>query len=217
MEIALGGLGLLVLGGAIWSQSSATDPTSVSLQGGTQSGKVAYSSNATLPRSNNQAEGATFSFDGWFEVNDFTYGNGTKRVIFNRADCPGLYLASQSGSILVNIATYGATESILIDNIPAQKWIHIAIVITQYTADVYINGLLRRHHTLTQLPKQEDAATHIGDATHGFDGQVGGLRYYSRSLSAAEVASHAAMSPPPSLVKAPEAGRYLDVTWYTGR
>lgn len=216
MEIALGGLGLLVLGGVIWRSTTSTDPTSVPLQGGTQSGHSVYTSKATLPRSNNQPEGATFSFEGWFEVNDFTYGNGTRRTVFNRADCPGVYLASQSGSILVTVATYGATESVLIDNVPAQKWIHIAIVITQYTVDIYINGLLRRHHTLTQLPKQEDAPTTIGDA-NGFDGQVGGLTYYARALSAAEIMSHAAASPPASLVRGPESGQYFDVTWYTGR
>lgn len=217
MEVALGGLGLLILGGVIWRASSTTDPTVVHLQNGTQSGKVPYTSSVTLPRSNNQAEGATFSFDGWFEVSDFTYGNGTQRVVFSHNDCPGLYLASQGGSILVTLTTYGAMESILIDNIPAQKWIHIAIVITQYTADVYINGILRRHHTLTQLPKQEDAPTQIGSSSNGFDGQVGGLTYYARALTATEVSMHAAAAPPASLVHAPEAGSYLDMTWYTGR
>lgn len=216
MEVALGGLGLLVLGAVAWRSTTVTDPTAVPLQGGTQTGKVPYTSNATLPRSTNQPEGATFSFEGWFEVHDFTYGNGTKRTVFNHADSPGVYLASQSGSILVTVATYGAMESVLIDNIPAQKWIHIAVVITQYTVDVYINGLLRRHHTLTQLPKQEDAPTVIGEP-NGFDGQVGGLTYYSRALSAAEIMSHAAGSPPTSLTKAPDSGQYFDVTWYTGR
>ena len=215
MEIALGGLGLLILGGVVASRASVTDPTTVAIQGGTQSGKATYTSTSTLPRSENQAEGATFSFDGWFEVNDFTYGTGTQRTIFKRGDCPGLYLASQSGSILVVVNTYGATESILIDNIPAQKWIHIAIVVTQYTVDVYINGLLRRHHTLTQLPKQVDAHTQIGDSTHGFDGQVGGLTYYARALSASEVSTHAARSAPASLKQAPPSGQYLALDWYT--
>jgi hypothetical protein len=215
MEVAIG-LGLAILGVAAWNASTSTDPTSVALQGGTQTGKVVYTSNATLPRSNNQPEGATFSFEGWFEVNDFTYKNGTERTVFNRANCPGLYLASQSGSILVKVATYGAIETVLIDNIPAQKWIHIAIVVTQYTVDVYINGLLRRHHTLTQLPKQEDAPVTIG-GSNGFDGQVGGLTYYSRALSASEVMTHARASPPASLVRSPDSGQYFDVTWYTGR
>ena len=216
MEVALGGLGLLVLGAVVWRSSTSTDPSAVQLQGGTQSGRTPYTSNAELPRSNNQPEGATFSFEGWFSVNDFTHGNGTQRAIFNRGDCPGLYLARQAGSILVTVATYGAMESVLIDNIPAQKWIHIAIVITQYTVDVYINGLLRRHHTLTQLPKQEDAPTTIGDS-NGFDGQVGGLTYYSRALSSGEIMAHAAGSPPASLVRGPDSGQYFDVTWYTGR
>jgi hypothetical protein len=213
--LAIGAAGLLILGG-VWYSSSSTDPTAVQIQTATQSGKISSSSSAALPRSFNQAEGATFTFEGWFDVNDFTYGFGKRRTIFNHGDCPGMYLDTTSNAVLVEIATYGATESILISNIPAQKWVHFAIVVTQYTVDIYINGTLRQHHTLTQLPKQSDVATTIG-SSGGFDGQIGGLTYYSRALSAIEVSAHAMASPPPSLVTAPVSGQYLDSTWYTGR
>jgi hypothetical protein len=215
--VALGGAGLLLLGGIAWYFSKSTDPTAVVILTSTQSGKIPFNSSASLPRSFNQAEGATFSYEGWFDVNDFTYGFGTKRVIFNHGDCPGMYLDTTSNSVLVTIATYGATESVLIENIPAQKWIHFAIVVTQYTVDIYINGILRQHHTLTQLPKQTDIATVVGSSTNGFDGEVGGLTYYSRSLSQLEVSAHAMASPPPSLVREPASGQYFDTTWYTGR
>ena len=216
MDPITAGLGVLVLGGtAAWVFATSTDPTSVKIQTATQSGSVPMTSNASLPRSTNQAEGAVFSFEGWFDINDFTSGGyGQKRLIFSRADCPGLYIDSTSNSILVTVATYGATESVLIENIPAQKWVHFAIVVTQYTVDVYINGMLSRHHTLTQLPKQEDAPIQSAGKC---DGQVGGLTYYARALSAGEIASHAMMSPPTSLVTAPPSGRYLDITWFTGR
>jgi hypothetical protein len=212
--IAIGGIGLLILGAAAWSFSTTTDPTAVVLQTSTQSGKNAYTSKAVLPRSFNQAEGATFSFVGWFDINDFTYGFGKQRVIFNHEDCPGMYIDTTSNSILVTVATYGATESILIPNIPAQKWVHFAIVVTQYTVDIYINGTLRQHHTLTQLPKQTDAPTVIGSAD-GFDGQVGGLTYYSRALSMIEISSLAMSLPPPSLVTSPAYGQYLATSWFT--
>lgn len=216
-SVVLGGLGVAVLGGAaLWLFSKSVDPTAVELQKGTQSGTVPFSSNVVLPRSFNEAEGATFSFEGWFEIHDYTtIGYGKRRMIFSRGDCPGLYIDSTSNSIIVAVATYGADESILIENIPAQKWIHFAIVVTQYTVDVYINGILRQHHTLTQLPKQELAPVKIAETS--FDGQVGGLTYYPRSLSAAEIAMDAAGSPPPSIKKEPASGRYLDLTWYTGR
>ena len=151
-SIVLGGLGVLAVGAAAsWAISGSTDPSAVKIQTATQRGNVPFSSSATLPKSFNEAEGATFSFEGWFEINDYTtIGYGSKRLIFSRGDCPSLYIDSTSNSIIVNVATYGAMESILIGNIPAQKWIHFAIVITQYTVDLYINGILRQHHTLTQ-------------------------------------------------------------------
>lgn len=213
-SIVLGGLGVLAVGAAAsWAISGSTDPSAVKIQTATQRGNVPFSSTVTLPKSFNETEGATFSFEGWFEITDYTtIGYGEKRMIFSRKDCPSLYIDSTSNSIIVNVATYGATESILIGNIPAQKWIHFAIVITQYTIDLYINGILRQHHTLTQLPKQEDAPVQVAGS---FDGQVGGLTYYSRALSALEVAGHAALPPPTSVVVAPASGRYLDISWYT--
>ena len=211
---AIGGL-VLVLGYS-WITTQANDPNTVAVQRASVTGKVGTSSGVTLPRSVNQAEGATFSFDGWFEINDFEYGYGKKRLIFTRADCPGVYLDSTSNSILVLINTFGYVESVMVSNIPAQKWIHIAVVVTQYTVDIYINGMIRQHHTLTQLPKQEDAATQIGSNTAGFDGQVGGLTYYARALSPSEIGRHAALGPPASLVQAPASGQYFDIRWYTG-
>ena len=214
--VTLGAAGLVVLAGAAWFYSSSTDPTSVKIQTGTQSGSVPFTSNASLPKSFNQAEGATFSFDGWFVVQDFTtIGYGQKRMIFSRADCPGLYIDSTSNSLIVTVDTFGATETVMIGSIPTQKWLHFAIVVTQYSVDVYIAGILRQHHTLTQLPKQTDAPIQI--ASTGFDGQVGGLTYYSRALSAEEVASNASESPPQSLVTEPASGWRPDITWYTGR
>lgn len=215
-SFALAGAGLFILGVAAWYSSTSVDPTAVMIQKATQSGKVSSTSTVALPRSFNQAEGATFTFEGWFDVTDFTYGFGKQRPIFTRSDCPGLYLDTTSNSILVVVATYGATESILISNIPAQKWVHFAIVVTQYTVDVYINGTLRQHHTLTQLPKQVDGPTVIG-SSNGFDGQIGGLTYYARALSPIEVSTHAMVAPPPSLVNAPAAGQYFSSSWYTGR
>ena len=136
-------------------------------------------------------------------------------MVFSRDDCPGLYIDSTSNALIVKVGTYGATETVLISNIPAKKWIHFAIVISQYAVDIYINGILRQHHTLNQLPKQTDAPVQI--AGSAFDGQIGGLTYYPRILTATEIGLHAAAAPPVSLITAPPSGAYLDITWFTGR
>jgi hypothetical protein len=178
------------------------------------SGKDETINRSTIPRSENQPEGIVFTYTGWLLMNDFTVGYGNRRRIFSKADCPGLYLDSTSNSLIVAVDTYGNTETILIPNIPAKKWIHFAISVNQYSVDVYINGTLRTHHTLSQLPQQNEEPVKLGG---GYDGVLGRLHYYPRSLTMGEVDSLSREAPPDDLYKTPEAPQYLDMTWYIGR
>lgn len=178
------------------------------------SGKDEKTNTSTIPRSNNQPEGITFTYTGWLLVNDFTLGYGNRRRIFSKADCPGLYIDSTSNSLIVALDTYGNTETVLIPNIPAKKWIHFAIVVNQYSIDIYINGTLRTHHTLSQLPQQNDEPVKMGG---GYDGVLGRLHYYPRSLTMGEIDSLSREAPPSDLYKSPEAPQYFDMTWYIGR
>jgi hypothetical protein len=189
----------------------------VIVQPGPTTGKVEKNSALVLPRSFNQPEGIVFSFTGWILVRDFTTNYGKKRLIFGKGDCPGVYLDTTSNSLLIVVNTYGSTESILISNIPAQKWIHLAIVVNQYSVDVYVNGILRQHHTLGQLPKQNESTVSMGSSTEGWDGVLSDLTYYQRSLSPAEVESMAANVPKDDMYRAPAGPQYFDMSWYTGR
>lgn len=172
-----------------------------------------------LSRSFNQKEGATFTYSGWILVKDFTYNYGRQRVIFTKDDCPGLYLDTTSNSLLVVIKTYSDTpESILISNITANKWIHFAIVVDQDSVDIYINGVVRQHHTLLQLPKQNDSPVTIGSMSQaGWDGVLSNLQYTPRSLSAGEVAALTANVPKDDLTVPPSGPQYYDLSWYIGR
>jgi hypothetical protein len=172
-----------------------------------------------LSRSFNQKEGATFTYTGWILVKDFTYNYGQKRVIFTKDDCPGLYLDTTSNSILVVIKTFADTpETILISNITANKWMHFAIVVDQDSVDIYINGVVRQHHTLNQLPKQNESAITMGsNAAAGWDGVLSNLQYTPRSLSAGEVAALTADVPKDDLSVPPAGPQYYDLSWYIGR
>ena len=172
-----------------------------------------------LSRSFNQKEGATFTYSGWILVKDFTYNYGRKRVIFTKDDCPGLYLDTTSNSLLVVIKTYSETpESILISNITANKWMHFAIVVDQDSVDIYINGVVRQHHTLLQLPKQNDSPVTMGSMSEGgWDGVLAELQYTPRSLSAGEVAALTANVPKNDLSIPPSGPQYYDLSWYIGR
>ena len=210
---------IVVVGLITWRVVSLPKKTSdaVDIYSGSVSGKEQKTYATALPRSFNQSQGATFTYTGWILVNDFTVNYGRKRMIFSKGDCPGLYLDTTSNSLLVVIKTYGADETILISNIPAKKWMHFAIVVDQDAVDIYINGILRQHHSLSQLPKQNDAQIMIGDGAAGWEGVLSNLQYTPRSLSAGEVSALTGNVPTDDLHTPPADPGYFDMSWYIGR
>jgi hypothetical protein len=206
-------LGIVGLGIYLWvSRPVQTDARSLVIT--PQSGMVKTSVNYNLPLSFNEPEGLTYSYSMWILVRDFTTGYGTRRTILSKGDSPGIYLDSTSNSLVVAVKTYGTTETVLIPNIPAMKWIHLAVVVNQYAVDVYINGTLRQHHTLTQLPDQTNDPVVIGP---GWNGLIGRAVYYPRSLSYSEIHEMSVQEPPPYNETVIGKNNYFDITWYTGR
>lgn len=167
-----------------------------------------------LPRSFNQAEGLTYSYTTWILIKDFTTGYGQRRRIFSKNDSPGVYLDSTSNSLVVAIDTYGTTETILIPNLSAMKWIHLAVVVDQHSVDIYINGILRKHHTLSQLPQLNDAAVAIGG---GWNGVIARLTYFARSLNYVEIKEMVKEPVPDDLERKAAGPNYFDISWYIGR
>jgi hypothetical protein len=221
IEIVGGIVVLVVIGIVLWRVISSQKPKTdtVDIIPGSLSGKQPQTASITLDRSFNQPQGATFSYTGWILVNDFTYNYGKRRTIFTRGDCPGLYLDTTSNSLLIAVETYADTaETILIDNIPADKWVHFAIIVDQDSMDVYINGIIRQHHSFTQLPKQNDSPVSAGgEAGSGWDGVLANLQYTPRSLTASEVGAMTANVPKNDLRNTPAGPQYFDLSWYTGR
>lgn len=180
---------------------------------GVQKGDADATVSPDIPLSFNQREGIVFSYAGWILIKDFTVGYGERRRILSKGDSPGLYIDSTSNSLVVALKTYGTTETILIPDIPARKWIHFAIVVDQDSADIYINGMIRQHHTLTNLPDQQ--TTEPIRMGPGWDGVLAHTTYFPRALSETEVRilsqdipKEESGTPGPS---------YFDITWYTGR
>ena len=212
---------VILIGWILWrvfAYKKTTD--AIDLLTGSISGKESKTVQGNkISRSFNQKEGATFTYTGWILVKDFTYNYGQKRLIFTKNDCPGLYLDTTSNSILVVIRTYSETpETILISNITANKWMHFAIVVDQDSVDIYINGVVRQHHTLNQLPKQNDSAITMGsNAAAGWDGVLANLQYTPRSLSAGEISALTVNVPKDDLSVPPSGPQYYDLSWYIGR
>lgn len=198
----------------VYGNPTSVPGSEISILKGSVRGDVERTEGILLPTSYNEPQGLTYSYACWVLVKDFTTGYGKRRRIFSKDESPGLFLDSTSNGLLVSINTFGAKETILIQNIPAQKWIHVALVVDQHAVDVYINGMLREHKTLNQLPKQNDAPIKIGG---GWNGVLARLSYWARSLSAEEVKKLAHAPLPDDLDRKPAGPQYFDITWYIGR
>ena len=211
-------IGILVVGALvvymIWFAPQSVRADKVVLFDNSIPGDVKQTFPTQLPRSYNEAEGMTYSYTAWILVKDFTKGYGERRRIFSKEDSPGLYIDSTSNSLLIAVDTYGTTETILIPNIPAMKWIHFAMVVDQHSVDIYINGILRKHHTLGQLPQLNNTALSIGST---WDGVLARLTYYARSLNHVEIKKMVQEPMPNDLDRRPAAPNYFDISWYIGR
>ena len=186
-------------------------------------GKSTFDSNVSLPVSLNQDQGITFSYSCWLRIDNFAYRPGVQKVIFTKgptdlsSSCPSLLIDGNTNTLLVKLDTYGATEIVPISNIPAKKWIHMAIVVEQKSVDVYINGILHTHHSIVQLPRQNSGTVHTG-VNGGFEGKLSNLIYYNYFLNPSDIPA-LMKNPPqsdPSDSTAPMPP-YFDISWWIGR
>jgi hypothetical protein len=181
-----------------------------------QSGKTEMYPSSKIFRSFNQPDGAVFSYAFWLTVNDFTFNYGRQRVIFNKNNAPGVYLDSTPNAMLIKMNTYGGNqETVLIPNIPAQKWIHVVVEVNQYAMNIFINGILRQTHTMSQLPLQNTDSLVVGSREFGYDGTIAELAYYARVLKPEEI-ERLAKDEPASTALMPSMPPYSDLGWYIG-
>ena len=163
-------------------------------------GTIEKTSGVYVPKSLNQKEGLTYSYSCWLKIDNFSYKYGQQKVIFTKgpmdlsAMCPGVFLDGNTNTILIKIDTFGGQEIIPINNIPAKKWLHFGLVVDQNSVDVYINGLVHTHRTITQLPKQNPESVHVG-VNGGFEGKISDLVYYNYFISPTQMKSLASNAP----------------------
>lgn len=212
----------VILGAYFYFSQSVTGSSSV-IQGSIQDGKKPIQSKHPMPRSKDQKEGLTFSYTCWLKIDDFSYRYGEPKVVFIKGSpdlksaCPALLVDANTNALLVKLDTFGAQETISIPNIPAKKWMHLAIAVDQDSVDVYVNGTLYVHHSISQVPKQNNMPVHTSVAG-GFDGKIANLEYYSYFMTPTDVQKAMASTPQPDPndVGGP-LPPYFDVSWWTGR
>ena len=171
---------------------------------------------APILRSVNQSQGLEFTWDVWFFIKDATnlitnknysllFSKGVannSKVITSPNDllnvCPGAYISYQGDTqgqaqLTVAMNTYtdpeignSGIETIMIPDIPLNKWVHLAIRVQSKSVDIYINGVLTQRHNLQTLPKQNYYDTYVGDP-QGFNGFISSLNYYNHALNYDEI------------------------------
>ena len=163
-------------------------------------------------RSNNQSGGMEFTWSVWIFINDIKTSDGPDySVIFNKGNGtffadgplkgmstvtsgPGLYLdnkASQEGrvNLVATMNTVSSTnprETMIIKDIPLQKWFHCALRLENTTMDAYINGTIANRIIMQDVPKQNYEDVYIC-ANGGFNGNISNLQYYASALSVFQI------------------------------
>jgi hypothetical protein len=194
-------------------------PGQTIIQGPVVDGKSGVDSNVVLPVSLNQDKGLTFAYSCWVRIDNFAYQPGKQKVIFTKGPtdlslmCPALLIDGNTKSLLVKVDTFGVTEVVAIPNIPAKKWLHVVIVVDQNSMDIYVNGILHTHHSITQLPRQNSGTVHTG-VNGGFEGKLAALTYYNYFLKPTDIP--ALMGTKPQQEDIGALPPYFDIRWWVG-
>jgi hypothetical protein len=144
---------------------------------------------------------------------------------------PGLYIMTQNDqstgtnknlqevSLMVVMSTFDdPMESIVIRDIPLEKWINVVVVLKGQVLDVYVNGTIAGRHILKGVPMQSYGPLNMS-LNGGFTGKMSTTQYFAYALSPVQIANVASVSP--SLVEASGGIEnpfppYLSLRWYTG-
>lgn len=92
------------------------------------------------------------------------------------------------------------SNKIIVENIPMQRWFHLAVVADESALEVYIDGKLYKTTVLLGAPRTNDGKLYVSQDS-GFDGLLNELRYYPRALSYSDIYTMYARGPTPFYFK----------------
>jgi len=151
-----------------------------------------------------------FTMSFWMYIANWNYRYTEPKAILikgtwqdgGREDAaPGIWLARKTNRLVVATRTKarGNLEFCDVDNIPLQKWVHVAYVLDNRVVDIYINGKLERSCVLTGVPLLNNRDLYlfplnpqksdvVQKQDHGYMGQFSSLRYFSSALRPVDIA-----------------------------
>jgi hypothetical protein len=216
-------IALAIVYAAYWYLGGRAGSSTNDIISSTHNGRKEFKSAQSLPPSLNDPKGLTYGFTCWLRVDDYSYRYGQPKVVFVRGSTdmsvagPAVYFDANTNDLLVKVDTFGSPEIISISNLPAKKWFHFGLVVDQDSVDIYINGILKTHKSLTQLPRTNPSMVTVSP-DGGFDGKIANLKYYNYYLTPSQIAALVGVAPEADKeeTEAP-VPQYSDITWWIGR
>jgi hypothetical protein len=192
-----------------------------------------------IMRSNNEREGLEFTWSVWIFVDDFSYKEHEYKHVFHKGNNninaagmnhpingPGLYIMPNTNALKVVMNTFdNIDESVIIDNLPLNKWVNVIIRVTkQNQMDIYINGSLTKRHDFINadgafsVPKQNYGDVYVS-MNGGFSGNTSDLRYFEEAIGTNQIQKIVNAGPNKTLVAGTlnidtDTNNYLSTRWY---
>lgn len=146
---------------------------------------------------------------------------------------PGLYVQKVSdGSVTLGFfmddivnntmdALINNKKYIKLDNLPLNKWVHVAFRLQNTVLDSYVNGVIAQRLQMQNAPKQNYYDVKV--FPKGFQGQLSNLQYFDRALNVFEINNIVMFGPNLSTSKFSNSAQnatgnysYLNTAWYSG-
>jgi hypothetical protein len=167
-------------------------------------------------------DGIQFTYDFWLLVETYDYKPGEWKHVFHKGNAsgypnraPGVWLHPSKNALRFYMnSQQDILEYVDVDNIPARKWMHIALVLDDKDMDVYVNGYLKARKKLSSVPKQNNGDFWC-NMFGGFEGYMARIRYYSRAITAEEILSNVRTGPGDTkCLDGSDVPQYLDDNWW---
>lgn len=201
-------------------------------------------------RSVNEKAGMEFTWSVWLmlKYNQTPTANTKVDTIFvkgptgkfnethgvNDVNGPGLYVGKeQDGTVSLGFLMDDVVinnpmdliknkQSIDIQNLPLNKWVHVAFRLENKILDAYVNGIIAKRLQMLNAPKQNFYDVLVC-GNGGFQGSLSNLQYFNRALNVFEI-NNIVMFGPNLTSSKQSSGKvnatgnysYLSTSWYSG-
>ena len=171
---------------------------------GKHDARITKSFGSDMLRISKPNSGLSFTFSFWIYINDWQMTGDEPRYILRmkgKNSQFGVILGSirhkrlsKYNDLSVYISThYNPEEKISVEDVPLQKWLHVAVILDNRNLDVFVNGKLYTTKILTGVPIVENNGIEVCPSNKvnqkGYNGFISGLKYFNRNVGYSEIIS----------------------------